>query len=249
MRVSARRRFLAVSVFAAFALALALVPPAPGMHVRPKHASPFKVPLVPAFNACTSPNRVHGPPLEFQSCNPPVPSSAAVTVGTPENNAAPDNSVGNVKLTAQQGVPGPPDDSDILMVGSVTDVRCIGGTSTCGNANLTDGADYTGQLQGNVTVRMSDHWNSVAAGGGAESATMVDIPFPMPFNCVNTVDNDIGGLCSLDTSVNAVVPGGVRDGKRGVWELGQVNVSDGGPDGSTSTTPNFPFLRQGVFVP
>jgi hypothetical protein len=81
MKVSARR--LTVSVFTALALALVLVPPAPGSHVRPKHASPIKVALVPAFNACTSPNRVHGPPLEFPSCNPPVQSSTAVTVGTP----------------------------------------------------------------------------------------------------------------------------------------------------------------------
>jgi hypothetical protein len=247
MRVTAGRRFLAVSV--ALVLALALVPPAPGSFVRPKHASPVKVPLVPAFNACTSPNRVHGPPLDFTSCNPPVQSSTAVTVGTPENNAAPDNSVGSVRLATQQGVPGPPDDSDILMVGSVSDVRCIGSTSTCGNANVSDGADYIGQLQGNVNVRITDRWNAVSAGGGAESATMVDIPFPMPFTCVNTTDNDIGGLCSLNTSVNAIVAGVAKDGKRAIWELGQVNVSDGGSDGSTATTPNFLFMKQGVFVP
>jgi hypothetical protein len=192
---------------------------------------------------------VHGPPLDFASCNPPVQSSTAVTVGTPENNAAPDNSVGSVRLTAQQGIPGPPDDSDVLMVGSVTDVRCIGSTTACGNANVSDGADYIGQLQGNVTVRITDHWNSVSAGGGAESGTVVDIPFPMPFNCVNTTDNDIGGLCSLDTSVNAIVAGVAKDRKRAIWELGQINVSDGGSDGSPTTTPNFLFLKQGVFVP
>jgi hypothetical protein len=247
MKVSAGR--LIASVFTALALALVLVPPAPGAHVRPKHASPLKVSLVPAFNPCFSPNRMHGPPLEFQSCNPPVQASTAVTVGTPENNAAPDNSVGSIKLTAQQGLPGPPEDSDILIVGSITDVRCIGSTTACGNANTADGADYTGQLQGTVNVRITDRWNAGSPGGGPESATVVDIPFPMPFTCVNTADPDIGGQCFSNTSVNAVVPGGVRDGKRGVWELGQVFVSDGGPDGSTSTTPNTLFVTQGIFVP
>ena len=32
---------------------------------RPKGATPTRVPLVPAFNACAAPNRTHGPPLAF----------------------------------------------------------------------------------------------------------------------------------------------------------------------------------------
>src|SRR4029453_7214247 len=40
-------------------------------YLRPKSASPFKVSLVPAYAPCTSPNRTHGPPLAFPSCNPP----------------------------------------------------------------------------------------------------------------------------------------------------------------------------------
>ena len=39
------------------------------------------------------------------------------------------------------------------------------------------------------------------------------------------------------------------EGLRAIWQLGPVEVLDGGADGSASTTPNTPFLRQGIFVP
>jgi hypothetical protein len=34
-----------------------------------------------------------------------------------------------------------------------------------------------------------------------------------------------------------------------VWEVGQVQVFDGGSDGVVSTAPNTLFATQGVFVP
>jgi hypothetical protein len=46
-----------------------------------------------------------------------------------------------------------------------------------------------------------------------------------------------------------VSPGAVLDGRRAVWQVGQVEVLDGGSDGEASTTPNTRFLVQGVFVP
>ena len=55
---------------------------------------------------------------------------------------------------------------------------------------------------------------------------------------------------SVDTTFDALVPGVVKEVKRTIWELGQVEVTDGGPDGLADTTAdNEPFLRQGVFVP
>ena len=39
------------------------------------------------------------------------------------------------------------------------------------------------------------------------------------------------------------------EGKRSIWEMGQVQVDDGGPDGVAATQPNTLFARQGVFVP
>ncbi len=34
-----------------------------------------------------------------------------------------------------------------------------------------------------------------------------------------------------------------------IWQLGDVEVYDGGADGDVDTTPNTLFMRQGVFAP
>ena len=218
-------------------------------HVRPKSASPFVVSLVPAFNACTAANRQHGPPLAFPSCNPPVQASNSITVGEPTNNGAGANSTGFVKLKVKVGVPGPPEDSDVLITSQGTDVRCRPGTTACGSANAAAGADYTGGLQGTATIRISDHWNAVAAGGGPDPATVVDIPFPVEAGCVATASTAVGSTCTANTSANAVVPQSVKDGKRAVVEIGQLTINDGGLDGVTATAPNGVFARQGIFIP
>ena len=56
---------------------LVLASLATASHPRPIGASPIRVPLVPAYNACTAPNRMHGPPLAFSSCNPPGQASSS----------------------------------------------------------------------------------------------------------------------------------------------------------------------------
>jgi hypothetical protein len=244
-----RKRMVPLALAAAALVMLAVASMANAGHVRPKGASPLRVTLVPAFNACTAPNRTHGPPLAFPSCNPPVQSSTAITVGEPTVNGATANMEGNVKLKVQVGVPGPPEDSDVLITGQITDVRCLAGTTACGNANTADGADYTGGLQGSATIRISDHFNDVVAGGGTDPATMVDIPYPIALACANTGSATIGALCSANTSANAAVPGAVKDGKRAVVAVGQIAIGDGGPDGVVGTAPNTGFVVQGIFIP
>jgi hypothetical protein len=218
-------------------------------HPRPKGATPLRVSLVPAYNACTTPNRTHGPPLAFPSCNPPVQSSSAITVGTPDANGAAANMTGFVKLDVKVGVVGPPDDSDVNITANISDVRCKAGTTACGNANAADGADYTGQVQGNATIRITDHYNAVAPGGGTDAATVVDIPFPVPATCANTASTSEGGLCTANTSANATVPGAVLDAKRANIEVGQITITDGGADGQNGTTPNTVAFIQGIFIP
>ena len=85
-------------------------------HVRPKGASPLRVSLVPAFNACTARTGQHGPPLAFPSCNPPVAvvDSHHASASRPSNGAAA-NMEGFVKLKVKVGIPGPPEDSDVLI--------------------------------------------------------------------------------------------------------------------------------------
>jgi hypothetical protein len=218
-------------------------------HPRPKAASPVVGPSVITFNQCTAPNRTHGPPLAFASCNPPVQTSQHVTVGTPDANGAPANSTGSLRMKVKVGTPGPPDDSDIELTGSITDVRCKAGTAACGSANTAGGPDYTGELQGSATVRVTDHFNAVAPGGGTDPATMIDVPFPVNAACASTTLTTIGATCSIATTANAVVPGAIKDGKRANIEIGQVQIIDGGTDGLVGTAPNTLFATAGVFVP
>jgi hypothetical protein len=218
-------------------------------HPRPVGATPLRVSMVPAFNACASPNRTHGPPLAFPSCNPPVQSSTSLTIGTPDANGAGANSVGSIRISVKVGAPGLPEDSDVNISASATDIRCKAGVAACGAANTADGADYTGELEGTAQIRISDHWNAVAPGGGPDAATVIDIPFPVVTGCTSTAATGVGSTCAITTSANAVVPGAVKDTKRGVVQIGQIQVFDGGPDGAAATDPNTLFSVQGIFIP
>jgi hypothetical protein len=221
-------------------------------HPHPQAATPLRVPLVPAFNQCTAANRTHGPPLAFPSCNPPVPGSNFLTVGTPDANSAPAKSQGFVRVAVRTNPGSPSEQSAIVITSQITDVRCKAGTSACGNANTTGGADYTGELQANATIRVTDHYNAVAAGGGTDPATLVDIPFPVNLPCTNTSDPSVGGLCDVAFSPQPLSPipnDTWFNGKRVVIEMTQFEVFDGGSDGVVGTTPNTLFMKQGIFIP
>jgi hypothetical protein len=230
-------------------LMLVVASMASATHPRPKGATPFRVSIVPSFTQCTAPNRTHGPPLAFPSCNPPTQTSSSLTVGSPDANGAAANGEAYVKLEVLVGAPGPPDDSDVIITSNGTDIRCKAGVTACGSANAADGADYTGELQGNATIRITDHFNGIAAGGGTDPGTVVDIPFPVNASCAATASTAIGGTCTSNTSANATVPGSVKDGKRSNVEIGQIQITDGGPDGLVGTSPNTLFGVQGIFIP
>jgi len=74
-------------------------------------------------------------------------------------------------------------------------------------------------------------------------------PISADVRCSATADASVGSTCTLATTVNALVPNAVREGDRAIWELGPVEVYDGGPDGVGSTADNTVFARQGLFVP
>jgi hypothetical protein len=219
--------------------------PAGATHPRPQGASPLRVPLVPAFQPCTSANRAHGAPLSFPSCAPPVQTSSFLTVGTPDANGAPANSVGSIVIRVKATDP-----ADVLTTLTVSDVRCRPATdaSVCGTANTRDGPDYSGEIQGNATIRISDHYNGPSL---TEAATVQDIPFPINAPCVNTADTSTGGTCSVTGCATCFgPPRGDIGGQRTVVGITQFEVSDGGPDGTVSTQAGATvFLRQGVFVP
>jgi hypothetical protein len=153
--------------------------------------------------------------------------------------------VGSVRLRACLS-PGCPS-SDVRILASVTDVRCLPGEAACGAANAASGRDYTGELQAVTRLRITDTLNG---SGLTDPATTVDLPFKVTIPCTATgPDVSTGATCAIDTTANAVVPGSVSAGHRAVWQVGQVEVLDGGTDGVAATDGNTVFLRQGVYVP
>jgi hypothetical protein len=212
--------------------------PAPptGGYPRPKGAAPLRVPLVPAFLACTSPNRTHGAPLAYGSCNPTRQASSQLTVGTPDANGTAANFTGYVLYNVTPGISSTPaNEADVRLSVSVTGVRQKVGL-----------ADYTGELQVDSSARVTDRENGPT---GTESATGLATGFPVAVPCVASASGTAGGSCAVTTTFNSVVPGAVLESQRAVWQLGTVSVYDGGPDGDASTAPNTLFADQGVFVP
>ena len=118
---------------------------------------------------------------------------------------------------------------------SITDVRETGGLG-----------DYTGELNQVTNLRITDRANGA---GGNEGATVQDTPLQATVPCTATPETTKGATCSISTSMDALVPGSVPEGKRSIWALGQVQVFDGGSDGVASTAGNSLFAVQGVFVP
>ena len=213
-------------------------------YVRPKGASPFRVPLVPAYNACTSPNRTHGPGLEFPSCNPPSRSSTVLTVGTPDANGFAANSVSSLRLAVVPGNTSTDvNEADVNVAVTVDDVR-----------NNTGGADYTGRIGISAPLKITDQRNNAEQ---PEPGTTETVPVMWSVQCVATAETTRGSTCNATTSLNALYPGAVLETKRTVWELGQVAVKDAGANGTgyAACPPTCGdgdetvFMRQGIFVP
>ena len=205
-------------------------------YARPRGATPLKASLVTAFDECTSPNRVHGPGLDSPSCHPPSLSSPNLTVGTPDANGGGANMSGSVGFEAILGIPATPEDeADVGITASVTDVRL-----------RSDNTDYAGELQGAIVLQITDRLNGT---GLNEPATTSGVPFNFTIPCTTTLATTVGSTCALGTTADALLPGAVTEVKRSIWQMSDVRVSDGGPDGQASTPDNSPFLRQGVFVP
>jgi TolB protein len=204
---------------------------------RPKGASPMRVSLVTAYGPCGASNRTHGPPLSFPSCNPPAKESQHLTVGTGDSNMRPARNEGFLRLRAVRGNLGTAaDEADIAITFFSDDVF---------NLDLTD---YTGELRASVPITITDRDNTPHPGGPG-AATTQEFDFTVDATCVAVADPREGSYCQTSTSADALIPGAIKEGRRSVWQLGQVVVYDGGADGDTATAGNTVFARQGVFIP
>ncbi len=199
---------------------------------RPKAATPINVALVPAYATCTSPNRVHAAPLSFGSCSPPDHLSPTLTVGTGDGSFAFSRSVGSVRINALPGIPGGVDDADVRIRLSITNVM-----------RNSDLSDYTGELGVDLSFQMTDREGVV---------TQTSMPSGGSFTapCTATASTIDGATCAVDTTVDALIPSAITEGARAIFELGPIEVRDGGTDGDADTPGDDGLLAtQGVFVP
>ena len=166
--------------------------PVPGLsYVRPKGATPQRVPMVPTYRLCSLPTRQHGPPMAFPSC-PPIPESARLTTGTPDANGAQPNMEAHVRYVTLSGDPTTPaDEADIEIRTKINDVRVLG-----------TNADYTGEIEAQAIVRVTDRNNSTT-----DPATTTDFPLPLTVQCVPTASTTIGSDCSAHDDVRHAHPG------------------------------------------
>jgi len=217
------------------------VPTSPDAYVRPKGATPLRTSLVPAYRECTTPDSTHGPPLDSPSCTSPQQSSPNVTVGTPDANGAGANSVAHVLYRVKNDdTSTATDEADVRVDVSATDIR-----------NRSDLSDYTGELQANVGVQITDKANSLLPGifPSNMTGTVQVTPLSVTVPCVATGSATVGSSCAVATTADSVVPGMVMGGLRSVWEFGDVQLMDGGTDGDAETPGNALFATQGLFVP
>jgi hypothetical protein len=132
---------------------------------------------------------------------------------------------GNTSTTA--------DEADVRFAVSVTDVR-----------RKSDLADYTGQLQVVPSLRITDRYN-----GPGETGTVQDNTIGITVPCTATASTSVGSTCATTTTADAIAPGSVLESRRAIWQLGQMKVYDGGPDGVASSQDNTLFLVQGIYAP
>ena len=129
-------------------------------------------------------------------------------------------------------------------------MRCVPTGARCGTANASGPPDYAGELRFSFTFRLTDHWNAIAPGGGPDPATVQDFAIEHSWACVQSGSTSTGSTCNLSTTLNTFIPGAVKDGKRGAWELDAARIYDGGADGDGDTTAdNTVFARPGIFIP
>jgi hypothetical protein len=204
---------------------------------RPAGATPLRVSLVPAYQACFAPNREHGPPLGFDSCAAPDQASAGLTIGTPDANGEASRLAGFVRLATIVGDPDlPGDQADVSVVVAANDVRLA-----------SDLSDYTGEVDLRPTFRLTDLDN----GPEGDAATVLDLQLSFRATCAATEESTAGADCNLATTADSVMPGVIKESQRMLLEgLDPLRVFDGGADGDLDTpADNTLFLTQGIFIP
>ena len=268
--MSITRPTVPASVAIGFALTLALTSVALATHPRPGGGTPYRVPLVIAYQQCVEPNAIHKRPFDVPSCSPPVQTSRLLTTGT---NGAQTGYVRFDIFCNGTTTPEPPpcnatpgDQEDIGVFFAVNDVRCqlvSPPVPGCGSATGL----YDGDLMARIGMRWTDHANAPPPGPASAcpdptgqppcvTATLVDLTYDFPVTCMT-------GKCNLTTTLDAMTPDAVTERQRAIHAT-NVRVFDAGPDGLVvppvlapinpcpprcGTGDETLYLEDGVFAP
>jgi len=180
------------------------------------------------------------------SCAPPSAESQTLTTSTVGRGS------GSVRLKVLVGDSATPaDEADVEIHVSAYDVVCATSSTACpGGA----GSDFDGSVAIQLPMRVTDKRSSVFEG---VPATVADTTLALPAGCVATPASIAGGTCSLATTVDTLVPGFAREGRRTIIQSAPISLTDPGPDGglgpdcppTCSTGDERVYLRQALFVP
>ena len=175
-------------------------------------------------------------------CAPTLPGGQSACSGpgvdySPNGDPGPYTSVGG-----GTGAPTPPcfpsgtSASDCLAGADLTEVAELPGASLGGVGTQFEGRG----------VRITDSSNGPSDNG---EATVTDIGFPVPLDCLPTADPTQGSACGVNTTANALAPGVVQNGEAAIWQLGEIELEDSGPDGVRGNADDQRFAVQGIFAP
>jgi hypothetical protein len=229
---------------------------------RPGGGTPLRVPLVPEFKACTTPDSLHTAPLAFSSCSNVQMQSTQLTQGTTGAGTG----FAKLEVFCNGGGAGeqPPcsttagDQEDVRVTTQLQDVRCaVGGITGC----TLVGDDYVSRVIFNSAIRLTDLSNGLFQD---DPATLQDSEISVAPTCVATASVTAGSNCNVSTTLDTLLPNYVKERKRAIVSYFSQVVKDQGPD--NSVTPPAPpaglscppicgsgdekvYARQGVFLP
>ncbi len=197
-------------------------------YARPKGAGTLYAPLVPAYNACTSPNRQHAAPLQLRQLQPAHadldPADRGDSGRQPEARRL-------GRLASDRSDPrrrgptgrrrGEPDHLDHRCPQRLRPHRLHRQPRDASPAS-----DHR-QVQHPVPRR---------TGTGHRPGLHLRLERPLHRHRRSQHRLD----CSLATTADTLLPGSALEGRRAIWQTQEIEVRDGA---------GHPFMRQGVFVP
>ena len=202
----------------------------------PKLASPLRTALVPVFKQCATAgnprNGTHAPPLPVDACVPPQPTGVA--------HFGP-QSVGEVWIATIYGDTNPAngDQADAALRLDLSDVQTASGLDYDPNPVGTDATLVT-------RLRLTDRANGAS---GSDPGTATDFDFSAPVGCTATSLPTVGSDCRLDTSMDAIIPGMIKENDATVLQVFRLRLMDSGANGTRGDGDDRLFGHGGLLVP